>query len=258
MLFRSAHPRGPVYLTLPREVLAQKITGFACATAPAAASAPYPDPGQVRELARALTAARFPVIACSASGADPATVPLLVELAERFGVGVVESRPKNMNFPSTHPLHLGQDLESLLPETDALLVLESDDIWQGFDLRQKDFAYKPISLLEAGVTDPARRTRNVGSAAHATLSSAKATARTIRRGMERLRLCPNSRPDSRPKIAKMRTSGGNRNRSVTLSHAVCPDPDLYRAPLHPLSHLVPIRAHRLHRRPRHSHRWRRN
>lgn len=34
-------------------------------------------------------------------------------------------------------------------------ALEDEDIWQGFDLRQKDFNYTPVNLLKAGVIDPA-------------------------------------------------------------------------------------------------------
>ncbi len=126
----QAQPRGPVYLTLPREVMAQKMEGFKfSAAAPAVPAAAHPDPEQVNRIAAALAGARFPVIACTASGADPSTVPMLVELADRFGIGVVESRARNLNFPSSHALHLGQDLESLLADIDALLVLESDVPW---------------------------------------------------------------------------------------------------------------------------------
>ena len=55
-------------------------------------AAPHPDPAQVRRIAEALAGASFPVIACSTSGADPSTVPMLVELADRFGIGVAETR----------------------------------------------------------------------------------------------------------------------------------------------------------------------
>lgn len=125
-----SQPAGPVYLTLPREVMAQKMEGFRfSAKAPAVPAAPHPDPGQVRRIAEALAGASFPVIACSTSGADPSTVPMLVELADRFGIGVAETRARNLNFPSSHALHLGQALEPLLADIDALLVLESDVPW---------------------------------------------------------------------------------------------------------------------------------
>ncbi len=146
----QSHPRGPVYLTLPREVMAQKMDGFKfSAKAPAVPAAPYPDPDQVKRIADALANARFPVIACSTSGADPSTVPMLVELADRFGIGVVESRARNINFPSSHALHLGQALEPLLGEIDALLVLESDVPWFPHKATPRDDAF----VAQAG-TDP--------------------------------------------------------------------------------------------------------
>jgi acetolactate synthase I/II/III large subunit len=126
----QAQPSGPVYLTLPREVMAQKMAGFKFSAAAPAVPAPlHPDPEAVRRIAAALTSARFPLIACTASGADPATVAMLVSIADRFGLGVVESRARKLNFPSSHPLHLGQALEPLMAETDALLILESDVPW---------------------------------------------------------------------------------------------------------------------------------
>ena len=125
-----AHPRGPVYLTLPREVLAQKLNGASiAAAAPAVPAAPHPDPDAVRRLAERIASARCPIIVCTSSGADMQTVPLLAALAERFGIGVVESKARYVNFPSTHPLHLGHDTESLLGEADLLLCLESDVPW---------------------------------------------------------------------------------------------------------------------------------
>ncbi len=124
-----AAPRGPVYLTLPREVLAQSASGTPLAPAPAAACAPHPDPAAVDQLARRLMAAELPVIVCTASGDDPGTVDMLVELAERFGICVLESRPRFVNFPGSHPLHGGYDVNRALGASDALLFLECDVPW---------------------------------------------------------------------------------------------------------------------------------
>ncbi len=122
-------PRGPVYVSLPREVLARPVQPSAArAVAPPATQA-HADPQQVARLARALAEARLPVIVCTASGIDTATVPALQALAERFGIGVAESRPKYMNFPDAHPLHLGFAPELLFDDADVLLFLECDVPW---------------------------------------------------------------------------------------------------------------------------------
>ncbi len=124
-----AHPRGPVYLTLPRETLAQPMPATAERPLPAQPLAPHPDPLGVSHLAEALARARLPVIVCSASGSAPATVGMLEDLSNRFGIAVGESKPKFVNFPSSHPLHAGYDPAAILQQADAMLFLESDVPW---------------------------------------------------------------------------------------------------------------------------------
>lgn len=123
------HPRGPVYLTLPREVLAQPMADVAEKPSPAVPLAPYPDPLGVARLAEALTQAETPVIVCTASGANPETVAMLAELSSRYGIAVSESKPRHVNFPDSHPLHAGFDINAILEHADALLFLEADVPW---------------------------------------------------------------------------------------------------------------------------------
>ncbi|HSV80845.1 MAG TPA: thiamine pyrophosphate-requiring protein [Ramlibacter sp.] len=124
-----AEPRGPVYLTLPREVLAQGMDRVRLGGAYPQPAVAYPDPEAVQRLARALLAAERPVIVSTSTGADPRTVPLLGELAERFGIGVVENRPRYMGLPTAHPMHLGFEMPPVLQQADALLFLETDVPW---------------------------------------------------------------------------------------------------------------------------------
>ncbi|HTJ24838.1 MAG TPA: thiamine pyrophosphate-requiring protein [Candidatus Limnocylindria bacterium] len=125
-----SEPTGPVYLTLPREVLAQRLDGFTMRTSPPSApQPPHPAPDDVARIAEALANAEFPLIVTSASGADPATVPLLTRLCERFGIAHAGRNPRYVNFPTTHPLHLGNAIETLLPHADAILFLECDVPW---------------------------------------------------------------------------------------------------------------------------------
>jgi len=124
-----AEPRGPVYLTLPREVLAAPAPGFALHAPPAVPAPPWPDGRAVDRLARALAQASEPVIVCTASGADPATVAPLAALCERYGIGIGEARPRYVNAPSSHSLHVGYDRAEIFGWADALLFLESDVPW---------------------------------------------------------------------------------------------------------------------------------
>ncbi|KGH28009.1 thiamine pyrophosphate-requiring protein [Comamonas testosteroni] len=125
----TTEPRGPVYVTLPREVLAQPKDSCPVGHNVPIASSAHPDPSAVQKLARALASAELPVVVCTSSGADPQTVAQLTELADRFGIGVAENRPRYVSFPSSHPLHLGYDMGTVLPQADALLFLETDVPW---------------------------------------------------------------------------------------------------------------------------------
>ncbi len=127
----ASEPRGPVYLSLPREVLAAPLPGFAY-DMPArrvAASPPGPDQGAIDEAARILAAAEHPLIITASAGRDPAAVAALAALAQRFAIPVVQHRPRHLSLPADHPCHLGYDAGPYLDDADAILVLECDVPW---------------------------------------------------------------------------------------------------------------------------------
>jgi acetolactate synthase-1/2/3 large subunit len=127
----QSEPRGPVYLTLPREVLAERHDAIEYAD-PARAVVPaatLPDPGAIDEAAAMLAAARNPIIITKALGRDPAAVPVLVRLAETLGAPVFDQFHTYVNFPQDHDLHGGFEAAPHLPEADAILVIESDVPW---------------------------------------------------------------------------------------------------------------------------------
>jgi acetolactate synthase I/II/III large subunit len=123
-------PTGPVYLTLPREVLAEEVEhiGYS-AEARLNPSEMAAAPAAIEDAARVLASARNPIAIAHGSGRDTRTVSVLVELAELLGMGVFEVNPAYVNFPQNHPLHAGFDAQSALEQADAVLVLESDVPW---------------------------------------------------------------------------------------------------------------------------------
>jgi acetolactate synthase-1/2/3 large subunit len=129
LVIAMSEPRGPAYLTLPREVLAAPVPDFALHAPPAVPVPASPDRRAVATLAEALMQAQEPVIICTASGADERTVVALGELCERFGIGVGEARPRYVNVPSSHPFHMGYDRAAIFEWADALLFLESSVPW---------------------------------------------------------------------------------------------------------------------------------
>jgi acetolactate synthase-1/2/3 large subunit len=127
----QAEPRGPVYLTLPREVLAERheVIEYADPARAVVPAATLPDPRATAEAAGVLAAARNPIIITKALGRDPAAVPALVRLAEALGAPVFDQFHTYVNFPQDHPLHGGFDAAPHLGEADAILIVESDVPW---------------------------------------------------------------------------------------------------------------------------------
>jgi acetolactate synthase-1/2/3 large subunit len=126
-----AEPREPVYLTLPREVLAEEHMElhYSSPGRHITESPPYPAPERTRQAARALANAEFPLIVTQRVGARPRAVKSLVELAETFAIPVVSPAPMYMNFPSNHPMHLGYVSEPFMQQADVILVVDADVPW---------------------------------------------------------------------------------------------------------------------------------
>jgi acetolactate synthase-1/2/3 large subunit len=127
----ASEPAGPVYLTLPREVLAEALPDFAPAdTIRAAPSAPSaPDRDDTARAARTLMQASCPVIITARAGRDPRAVAPLAAFAERHAIPVIEFRPRYLSLPSDHPMHGGFEVDPWLDQADALLVLDCDVPW---------------------------------------------------------------------------------------------------------------------------------
>jgi acetolactate synthase-1/2/3 large subunit len=100
--------RGPVYLSIPREVsLAQTESArFPTMDQLGVAKPAAPDPEGIRELANRLVKAENPFVVVARSGRNPATVPALVALAELLGLPVAQFAKRAYHcFPLTHPLY---------------------------------------------------------------------------------------------------------------------------------------------------------
>lgn len=135
-----AHPRGPVYLSLPREVIAQPA-GEQAAQHVAATPPPVASDAVLRELADRLLRARSPLVITTAAGRDRAAVQALVRLVEARGMPVVEHFGRHLNFPQDHPWHAGFDPTRLLAEADFVLVLESEVPWIPARMAPRDDAW---------------------------------------------------------------------------------------------------------------------
>ncbi|MBV8778864.1 MAG: thiamine pyrophosphate-requiring protein [Alphaproteobacteria bacterium] len=127
----TSAPQGPVYLSLPREVLAETLSGFVydAPSRRAAAAAPGADDAALDAAAAILTGAKRPVIVTASAGRDPAAVAALAAFAERFAIPVVEHRQRHLSLSADHPCHLGYDPTPFVKEADAIVALEMDVPW---------------------------------------------------------------------------------------------------------------------------------
>jgi acetolactate synthase-1/2/3 large subunit len=127
----ATEPRGPVYLSLPREVIAAPASGPE-GTAPSRlnpAAPPAPDAAAVAAAARLLAQAARPLIVTANAGRDTAAFSALTRFVERFAIPVVQHRPRYLSLPSSHPMNLGFDPARLVPTADVIVVLEADVPW---------------------------------------------------------------------------------------------------------------------------------
>ncbi len=126
-----SEPRGPIYLTLPREVLAEQpgeVT-FDTPSRRQAAVAPAADPGAIDQAAALLAAAENPVIITSSYGRDPSTVDAFAAFTERHALPVIVYRPRYLCLPSDHPMHLGFEPAAAIKDADVIVVLDCDVPW---------------------------------------------------------------------------------------------------------------------------------
>jgi acetolactate synthase-1/2/3 large subunit len=123
----ASDPPGPVYLTLPREVLMDDVGDVKVSTRddvpPARIGAG--DPDALREVALRLVGSERPVVLPSTTGRSRRGFEGLVRLAELLALPVVERRERT-NFPTSHPLHQGFDPAPFVESADVVLVLDQD------------------------------------------------------------------------------------------------------------------------------------
>jgi acetolactate synthase-1/2/3 large subunit len=125
-----SEPRGPVYLTLPREWLceAMESTQVIAATPPPASKA-QADPVQLEKIAELLLGAEKPLIVTKYLGRNPEAVAQLVALAEALAIPVAQNL-NYVNFPTDHPLYVGNQTLRYAKDADVLFFIDIDVPWE--------------------------------------------------------------------------------------------------------------------------------
>ena len=125
-----SEPQGPVYVTLPREILASPFQGSFSSTATIAPASPaWPDPDTLEEAAKLLGRARKPLLITSNAGRSADAARALRELVETFAIPVIQYRPRYLSLSTEHPLAAGWDPHAALKDADLVLAVECDVPW---------------------------------------------------------------------------------------------------------------------------------
>ena len=145
-VLRRAHtvshsdPRGPVYLMLPRETLAQTWDAGAVRSFPAerygAVGAGAADAEAISAVADRLLVAKHPILVTAYAGRNPRAPELIEELARFAGIRVFEFNPAYLNVSRASPCWGGLVPGKHVAEADAGLLVDVDVPWIASDTRE--------------------------------------------------------------------------------------------------------------------------
>jgi acetolactate synthase-1/2/3 large subunit len=126
----TSSPQGPVYLSLPREVLGEAIE-----SAPsnrghrARPRPPVPVAEDITQLAAWIAAAKNPLIITGMLGRDPRDSVVLARLADRYALPIVPYNTRYFALSASHQMFQGSAPGPLLKEADLVIVFEADVPW---------------------------------------------------------------------------------------------------------------------------------
>jgi acetolactate synthase I/II/III large subunit len=126
-----SEPRGPVYMTLPREWLCESLesTQLLSPESVSPATKIQADQAALEKMADWLIASDSPLIVTKYLGRNPEAVSFLVELAEFLAIPVVQQL-SYVNFPTDHPLSLGTQAIKYVQHADVLFFIDTDVPWE--------------------------------------------------------------------------------------------------------------------------------
>lgn len=121
-------PRGPVYLTLPRELLADPDSSEPAPVSPVAVP-PQADGAAIERVADALAKAERPVIITSTLGVRSTARHALERIADQYAIPVIQSWPWCVNISSSHPMNLRMQGADWLAAADVVVAVDSAVPW---------------------------------------------------------------------------------------------------------------------------------
>lgn len=123
-------PRGPAFLSLPREILCEPVTADGL-SAPASMQpvATAPDAGAVARAAEALAGAKRPLVIAQRGAGDAASFAQFAGWVEDWALPVSSWWATHLALATDHPCHIGADPGPWLAEADVVVVLDCLAPW---------------------------------------------------------------------------------------------------------------------------------
>ena len=126
----NSTPKGPVYLSLPREVLCEPCPLDALQVPPAMAAADITAPASlIQQAAELLAGAKRPVIFAQRGAGTEAGFDALARLADDWSIPVCQYWAVATAISADHPTYLGVDPEPWISDADVVLVIDSLAPW---------------------------------------------------------------------------------------------------------------------------------
>ncbi|WP_372833725.1 thiamine pyrophosphate-requiring protein [Puniceibacterium confluentis] len=126
----NSTPKGPVYLSLPREVLCETIPASGLDAAPLQRPVRIaPDAAALEQAATWLAAARAPLVIAQRGAGDAASFDAFGAWVADWGIAVSSWWATHLALATDHPCHVGADPGAALAQADVVVVLDCLAPW---------------------------------------------------------------------------------------------------------------------------------
>ena len=126
----NSTPKGPVYLSLPREVLCEPCPSEGLQARPRMSpviAAPHPE--ALEAAAKLIAGAKHPLIIAQRGAGSADGFKRLATLAEAWGIPVSQYWAVQLAIASNHPMSVGGDPKDWLKDADVVVVIDSLAPW---------------------------------------------------------------------------------------------------------------------------------
>jgi len=126
----NSMPRGPVYVSLPREVLCETTPAEGLEAPPLMQPAiVHPSSAQIEQAAEILAEAENPVIFAQHGAGSAEAFAALAKLADEWGIAICQYWALALAVPTDHPMSASSNPAKLIERADAILVLDALAPW---------------------------------------------------------------------------------------------------------------------------------